>query len=76
MDLYNEIQQILVKKCAIEESLITQDTKLVEILDSVDRMYLILDIKKKYHIDFSASDIAKITTIQSLVNLISAVIHA
>lgn len=66
----NDIAKILVTKYGVEASQISTNSKLLDLVDSVDRMYLLLDIKKKYSINIESSELVAISTIEDLINTI------
>lgn len=66
----NDIANILINKYGVEASQISTNSKLLDLVDSVDRMYLLLDIKKKYSINIESSELVAISTIDDLIKTI------
>jgi len=71
-DTRSTITHILVDNLALDESRITDDTKLYEDLgiDSLDFCEVIVDIEQALHISITDEDVLRLTTFGALVNYV------
>lgn len=71
-DIYLDLVKMLTSKYDVEESKIFLEVELMSILDSIDFLNFILDVKRHYKVNVNEDVILQIRTLKNVIDIVIA----